>query len=432
MKTIELLKTRSKIIPVFFACDNNFVKHMLVCMQSLIEHNTPNYEYRLHVLHTDISIENQQLIKDLETENCTIFFHDVTKQLQQVEKKLTLRDYYSSTTYFRLFIPDMFPEYNKVAYIDCDTIVLHDIADMYQHRLGENYIGAVRDQLIVQSELFGDYAEKVLGISRMSYFNAGVVLINCHLFREKNVLKQFMELISTYSFVVAQHQEYLNTICKDHVLWLNDRWNIQMGGQVPWKEDSFCLVHYNLANKPWHYRDCRYGDFFWKYAARTAKYDELLDILNHYNEENRKADDSSGQHLVDLAIAEINNESNYRNLFGNPDDPSLHRIEILDKIKQYEKEGRFDEDVEDDPPSRELMPNEIDYLKKSFRSRMQAKHSLKIARWFLNSMIRKRQIIIKDIIGIENYSGLTSGAVITCNHFNPFDKIGRASCRERV
>ena len=41
---------------------------------------------------------------------------------------------------------------------------------------------------------------------------------------------------------------------------------------------------------------------------------------------------------------------------------SADRLEVLAKIKEYEKAGRFDEDVENDPPAPELLPDKVDYL----------------------------------------------------------------------
>ncbi len=52
---------------------------------------------------------------------------------------------------------------------------------------------------------------------------------------------------------------------------------------------------------------------------------------------------------------------------------------------------------------------------------MRTRYAFKIARWFLNTMIIKKQFIIKEIKGIENYRNLKSGAIITCNHFNAMD-----------
>ncbi|MEI3092578.1 MAG: hypothetical protein V8T48_01305 [Oscillospiraceae bacterium] len=45
---------------------------------------------------------------------------------------------------------------------------------------------------------------------------------------------------------------------------------------------------------------------------------------------------------------------------------SPERLAILEKIAQYEREGRFDEDVENDCPSRVLLPEEIEYADRRF------------------------------------------------------------------
>lgn len=421
MKEKITLRKRNRIVPVFFAADDAYVKFMVVAMKSVIDNASRKYEYRMHVLHTDISSENQALVKQMETANCKIDFVDVTSRLKSIEKKISLRDYYTATTYYRLFIPEMFPKYDKVVYIDGDTIVREDIANLYHADLGNNYIGAVRDQLVVQTDTYGDYVEKVLGISRGAYFNAGVVVINCEQFRKQNILKQFIELLNTYTFVVAQDQDYLNILCKDNVLWLDSRWNVQMTGNIPFSEDRAKLIHYNLAEKPWHYESCRMGKYFWEYAKKTEKYEELREILANFSTEDKAKDKFYGDNLENLAISEINNINNYYNQFGNNEPYKLTRIEILKRIEAYEKAGIFDKDVEDDPPGRELMPNEVDYLRRKIRSKIRTKYAFKYAYWFVDVLVRKKQFAVKEIVGLENLKNLECGAVITCNHFNAFD-----------
>ena len=44
--------------------------------------------------------------------------------------RLVLRDYYSSATYFRFFISELFPEYDKALYLDCDIVLTADVADL--------------------------------------------------------------------------------------------------------------------------------------------------------------------------------------------------------------------------------------------------------------------------------------------------------------
>lgn len=413
--------SQQNVIPIFYACDDNFVKYTMVSLQSMKEHASRDRKYCVHVLHTNISKEMQDVMYAMQDEQFTVCFDDVTDYLKSINDKLPLRDYYSKTTYFRLFIAEMFPEYDKAIYIDSDTVVLGDIADLYAYDLGNHYVGAVRDQVMVQTDVYGTYAEKVVGVDRNAFFNAGLLVINCVQFRAKHVLDQFIELLHVYNFVVTQDEDYLNLICKDNVFWLPPQWNTEVFGEIPCEEESICVLHYIMVSKPWHYRDCRMQEYFWEYAKKTVCYGEIVAELESYTDEQRANDAASGDRLMVTAQNEIDNENNYMNLLRRGQLKSRDRIEVLEKIAQLEREGRFDEDVEEDPPTKELKPEDIDYLRKKLSSKIKTKLTYKVARSFLNNIISNKQLIIKDIKGIENMNALNSGAVITCNHFNAFD-----------
>lgn len=411
----------NKVIPVFYACDDNFVKYTVVSLLSMKEHASRDQKYCIHVLHTNISKEMQDVMYAMQDEQFQIRFDDVTDYLKSISDKLPLRDYYSKTTYFRLFIAEMFPEYEKAIYIDSDTVVLGDIADLYAYDLGDNYVGAAREQAMVQTDVYGIYVEKVLGIDRNAYFNAGLLVINCEQFRKQRVLDQFIELLHVYNFVVTQDEDYLNLICKGQVFWLPQQWNTEVFGNIDYPEESICVLHYIMVSKPWHYKDCRMGAYFWEYAKKTVCYEEILEVLENYTDEQRAEDAASADRLMVTAQNEINNENNYLNLLNRGQLKAKDRLEVLEKIAQLEREGRFDEDVEEDPPTKELMPDDIDYLRRKISSKIKTKLTYKVARSFLNNIIANKQLIIKDIKGIENMNALKSGAVITCNHFNAFD-----------
>lgn len=411
----------NKVIPVFYACDDNFVKYTVVSLQSMKEHASRDQKYCIHVLHTNISKEMQDVMYAMQDEQFQIRFDDVADYLKSISDKLPLRDYYSKTTYFRLFIAEMFPEYEKAIYIDSDTVVLGDIADLYAYDLGDNYVGAAREQAMVQTDVYGTYVEKVLGIDRNAYFNAGLLVINCEQFRKQCVLDQFIELLHVYNFVVTQDEDYLNLICKGQVFWLPQQWNTEVFGNIDYPEESICVLHYIMVSKPWHYKDCRMGAYFWEYAKKTVCYEEILEVLENYTDEQRAEDAASADRLMVTAQNEINNENNYLNLLNRGQLKAKDRLEVLEKIAQLEREGRFDEDVEEDPPTKELMPDDIDYLRRKISSKIKTKLTYKVARSFLNNIIANKQLIIKDIKGIENMNALKSGAVITCNHFNAFD-----------
>lgn len=100
---------------------------------------------------------------------------------------------------------------------------------------------------------------------------------------------------------------------------------------------------------------------------------------------------------------------------------SEERLKILTKIDEYERAGKWDVDVEDDPETIELLPNKVDYLNKKLSSKIATYIANKKGQKFFEKMLKNRQMIIKEVVGIENYLSVDGGAIITCNHFNACD-----------
>jgi lipopolysaccharide biosynthesis glycosyltransferase len=406
-------------IPIFYACDDNFVKYTIVSLQSMIRNASTDHRYHVYVLHTNIAPETQNQLFQLKNDNFDISFENVTAYLDSISHRLPIRDYYSKTTYFRLFIADMFPQYDKAIYIDSDTVVQGDISRMYLTDIGDAYVGACHEQAMVQVDEYGTYAEKVVGIDRNFFFNAGVLLINCRQFRAHNVLEQFTRLLGEYNFVVTQDEDYLNLICKDRVYWLDQRWNTEVFGNIPYPIEEACILHYIMTNKPWHYADCLHGDIFWKYAAQTSVYGDILAELEQYTDQQRQRDRISCDNLLKLAVAETNREDNYQNQL-NKTLRAADRVMILERIAQKEAQGLFDEDVEDDPPSPVLKPEDIDYLRKGLIGNCKRRIAFAAAYRFFEKLERNRDIVVNRAEGLEHLAGV-KGAVITCNHFHPMD-----------
>lgn len=408
------------IIPIFYACDEAFVKYTVVSLFSMMENASPKYRYHAYILHSGISEEMKSHVNALARENFTVSFEDVSAYLATVSEGLPVRDYYSKTTYYRLFIADMFPHLTKAIYIDSDTVVQGDVSKLYETDLGDYWLAACHEQVMVQTDEFGTYAEQVVGVSRHNFFNAGVLLLNLPAHRRHGVLEKFSEKLREYTFAVTQDEDYLNLICKDHVLFLDQRWNTEIYGEIPYDISEAYILHYIMTSKPWHYADCRHGDIFWHYAERTDLAGEIRAVLAAYTDEERARDRQSCDSLLALAVRETNREDNYLNRV-NREKRAQDRVAILKKIERMERDGRFDEDVEADPPSRTLKPDEIDYLKRSFPQRLKTRLAFKMARKFVYNLLDEKKMIVKEIRGIEHFRNLDSGAVITCNHFNAFD-----------
>jgi len=413
----------NKIIPIFLACDDNYVKFGMVTLKSIACNANKDYTYNCYILNAGISEETKNRTKGLLPDNFNLFFPDVTDYYESIKDRLPIRHYYSKTTYFRFFIAEMYPEYDKAIYIDSDTVVLGDISEFYNHELGNNLVGACQEQAIIQTKIYGDYVETVTGVSRNEYFNAGLLLINSKLFREECILDQFIDLLDLYNFVLIQDEDYLNVMCNHRVTWIDNSWNTEIYGEIKYKDSEINMIHYLMWNKPWHFDNIRLQKYFWEYAKMTCYYDDIKSILDNYTDEQRDNDLKGAANLFVMAENEIKRPDSYFKLLneGKIKRKSIDRLQVQKKIRELEKAGIFDQDVEQDPPTKELLPDQIDYERKSVKSKIKTRYAYFIARKFLNKMVREDQIIIKEVKGIENIQGLDTGAILTCNHFNAFD-----------
>lgn len=409
----------NETISIFFAADDNFVKYTMVAIASLKANANPRRRYHIRILQTHVSDVYRHAFTHLQDKNFKIEFVDVTEYMEKYGSAFHVRDYYTKTTYFRLFIAQMFPHLKKAIYLDSDMVVLGDIAELYDCDLGDNYVAACPEQAMAQTEVYGHYVEAVMGIDRNEYFNAGMLVINCELFRRDNLLGKFLDLLGKYTFVVTQDEDYLNVLCEGRVLWLSPAWNTEVYGELPVAEEEIKIIHYIMVAKPWHFHDCRLKEYFWKYAEQTPMVDKIHAELAAYTDLERAQDLASCDRLAALAEKEAAREDSYFRIMHPGLDPE--RVKIKKKIERFEKEARFDEDVEDDPPTRQIKPGEVDFERKTPAARLGARMAFAAARKFVDQLIKDGKLRIAGYPGIEHFQNLKSGAVVTCNHFNAYD-----------
>ncbi len=97
------------------------------------------------------------------------------------------------------------------------------------------------------------------------------------------------------------------------------------------------------------------------------------------------------------------------------------RVEVLKRIDEYERIGKFNVDIEDDPPSRPIKAGEVDYSYRRLSSKLSGIISTEAGRAFYRRLERKKAFILKAPQGVENMAEITGGAIVTCNHFNLAD-----------
>lgn len=302
---------KNRNIPVFFAVDDNYVPLLATALRSIISNSSAKNNYDINIITEKISAQNKLTIESMQTSNVSIRFVDVGDRMAAICERLHIRDYYTNTTYYRFFIPEMFPEYDKGIYLDCDIVVTRDLAKMFKHKLGKKLAAVITDEIITDIDIFANYSETVLNIPRKQYFNAGIMLMNLHAMRKMHIEQEFTRLLDVRAYRVAQDQDYLNVICNGNLKYLNKTWNkTPLPSSDPKKIPA--IIHFKINFKPWRYDGIPYAEYFWKYAEQTPFFDSLSEIKANYTKEEMDRDTMQYEGLMALAKEEIQNEIHLR------------------------------------------------------------------------------------------------------------------------
>lgn len=305
---------QKKEIPIVYAVDDNYAPFLCVSLKSILDNMNKDYFLKVYILNTGISEKNKSRIIEIAEENCNdvdVEYVDVADRMDSLKDKTHLRDYYTNAIYYRIFIPSLFPQYEKIIYIDCDIVLINDISKLYNVDLGDNIVAAVHEEAMSSFDCFGSYSEEFLGVPRMQYFNSGLLVINTAEYRKETIETKFINLMLSEKFEVAPDQDYLNVLLKDRVKLVDVGWNKTPIPGKKFPDKLISLIHYKLNFKPWHYKGVRYEEFFWKYAKETPFYDDLIAMRDSYSDKEKQSDEQAFVNLQKMALDYINSSNNY-------------------------------------------------------------------------------------------------------------------------
>lgn len=307
-----------EIIPIFYAIDDGYAKFVSVSIKSLILNRNTNFNYEINVIYENLSAENAKKLKDMETDGVKIILTEMNRNLSMITDKLgnRLREYtFTLTIFFRLFIPCMFPKYDKCIYLDADTVISGDISELFMIDLKDNYMGCIIDKSTNDNETLASYFEECVGIPRDKYINSGVLLMDAQKLRELKLDEKFLSLYTKYQFdLIAPDQDYINALCFGHMLYLDDKFDAMPNPNRSEVKNPI-IIHYNLFLKPWQYEEVQYKDYFWKYAKLTPYYEEILEIKNNYTDEDKKKDTEWMNLMVTRAGSLVGTKNCLKNVF---------------------------------------------------------------------------------------------------------------------
>lgn len=291
----------SNNIAITMASSDDYASFLFVLLASIQANATERNYYDIIVLSDGISLSNRTALLELITKNnFSLRFVDSAKWVNN--KAFRTVQHITRTTYIRFVALDVLSRFEKVIYLDCDTVVNRDIAELYQQRIDGYMVAAVKDTVMrgwccingEKGEEYRKYIAENLGMPDNSqYFNAGVMVLNLKEFQCRKYTSKFlldMALEGTWKWL---DQDILNKVCSGHVLFLDARWNVMVHpyefeaemseSNMPEQEYARYLktvsdpyiVHYAGHAMPVYEPTVDRCDLFWKYARKTSKYGQL-------------------------------------------------------------------------------------------------------------------------------------------------------------
>jgi lipopolysaccharide biosynthesis glycosyltransferase len=290
----EITKQR---ISVAYCLDNDYTYPTLVSMISILE-NSSRYTFYTFYLLVEKNIfekQNKEKFTHLEEkyDRCKVIIFELTNE--NLSNANTKR--YPITTYYRLLLPKLIPDINRIIYLDGDTLVFSDLTEMINLEMNNNIILGFVDNSYKKAKQFG--------IKTNKYITCGVILINLKKMRKENISQKFFDFINKNKNKLTQEdQTVINIVLHGRIDFLPPKfgmWNFynkksllkhnhyinkKLGIKVyndseflkGWKHPS--ILHY-VRKKPWNSIDnLRTKRFFcdkwWKYAKKSDEYKNIL------------------------------------------------------------------------------------------------------------------------------------------------------------
>jgi lipopolysaccharide biosynthesis glycosyltransferase len=217
--------------------------------------------------------------KTADTWKQEVCFFDVSQLISKIGDEIDrIARRHSRGALFRLLIPDVV-DAAKALYLDCDTAVNMDIAELWNIDLGERSIGAALDKPMIErgQKLHHKIRAWAMRYDRRKYFNAGVLLMNLDRIRQRGgLVAKASAFFKRYRWCCDfPAQDFLNAFLQGDVLYIDGRFNSFERHDI-----GDAILRLTGDNKPWARPLCEPRDYFyWETFARSEWRDQLVKAM---------------------------------------------------------------------------------------------------------------------------------------------------------
>ncbi len=276
-------------VPVVMASDNNYALYLGVALSSIKKNNFSDKSYDILILDGGISSQYKDAISSLSDEKFSIRFFDVKTYFSEAMLRnlgKNIYSYFSSAIYYRLFIPEVFKNYDRVIYLDADIVVNDDLNKLYLTNLNNKALAGAIDLLVINKDNY--LTEKLEMNNPDSYFNSGVLIFDVQKFRQNKYVNEILLQLDSSKKFLYPDQDILNIVFDGDIVLLDNGWNSELTRAQYIKNNTGKypqVIHWLGGEKPWNSPYANVSEIWWEYAKDTPFYSVLQNkICKIYND----------------------------------------------------------------------------------------------------------------------------------------------------
>ena len=253
------------MINLLYCFDSNYDEMSFSYIISVLD--KINEKINLYIIHNTndlIKILPDYISKHKNLNNIIIKkFQSSQKYFPNVENS-----HVSEATYYRLFLQDYIDDgVDFLIYFDADVICLKNPMPYLKSKIQSMKENKIEIGVMNQPDIPEVDTRSInLGIKSGKYFNAGVMIINFPLWKEKNIKESAIKIISEKQDELSLwDQDVLNIIFDGKFEDIDYKYNYRMDilnfskSEVKVLDNDIYLLHYFGKSKPWSLKGINYG-----------------------------------------------------------------------------------------------------------------------------------------------------------------------------